>query len=92
MADDRTFSFYAEIIVVTIVSLVAANAWIGLFKSFLDIHYPRNLEVEFIAALIITMIALIILFVVFKTTRFIHSHSKNNENEKPTTYALPTWN
>jgi len=96
---DKNFAFYAEIIIVSIVSLIAASAWKECMKNCFYHYYPQCRTSELIFAIIITFIALFILYIVFKTLGDKdEKKTSNKEDYEPEkvyhfqhSYALPMW-
>ena len=64
----RNINFYSELVIATVLSIVAANAWTMTLKSVLNAYFPGNVTVDLITAIIITFIAVIILFFVFSNS------------------------
>jgi hypothetical protein len=62
---DKNFNFYLEIVVVTVLSLVAANAWTKILYEVLDRYYPNSITTTLIIAIAITAIAIGILYLAF---------------------------
>jgi hypothetical protein len=56
---------YSEVVVITIVSLVAANAWIRWLSATLNEFYPGSLKADFFVSVIITIAAIFLLNVFF---------------------------
>jgi len=61
----RDFKFYTELVLVTVLSLVAANAWIRVLKQILNHYYPNSITVDVITAIVMTGIAIGILHMIF---------------------------
>jgi hypothetical protein len=61
----RGMRFYAEMIIVTVLSLVAANLWIEYVKGFILRNFPNDPAALIIAALIITFVAIALLHILF---------------------------
>ena len=72
---------YTEIIVVTIVSLVAASFWIEWSKGMVNYCFSNNSTAMLACALVVTLIAILGLQVVFNETQ---SHSQTNHHGKVT--------
>lgn len=58
--------FYTEIVIVTIISLVAAKAWERLLNKALNTYVGNTLIVDFISAFLMTAVAIILLNAIFK--------------------------
>ena len=61
----RNIKFYSEVVLVTVLSLVAANAWVRWMSQSLNYDYPKSLKVDFIVAVVTTCVAVWILHAVF---------------------------
>jgi len=55
----RNFQFYAELVLVTVLSLVAANAWVRWMSQSLNRFFPASLKVDFIVAVVMTIVAVL---------------------------------
>ena len=53
-------SFYIEIIVITVLSLVVANLWIRLLTESLNKYFAHRLMIDFIVAILVTFLAVIV--------------------------------
>ena len=72
----RSFQFYAELVLVTILSLVAANAWVRWMIQSLDRFFPGSLKVDFIVAVVMTIVAVWVLHMIFSDKEYPgHVHS-----------------
>lgn len=58
MTSRKDLHFYTELVVVTVLSLVAAKAWFHWFIRALNKYAGTSLLVDFIAALILTGVAI----------------------------------
>lgn len=61
----RDIKFYGELVVATVLSLVAANAWIRWISQSLNHFFPGSLKIDFFVAIITTVLAVVILSSVF---------------------------
>lgn len=61
----RNLQFYSELVIVTVLSLVAANSWIRWITQTLNHFYPGSLRVDFFVALLTTILAVVILNSIF---------------------------
>ena len=61
----RNISFYSELVIVTVLSLVAANIWIRWLTTGLNRYFPGSLMVDFIVAIIMTIVAIVALHIAF---------------------------
>lgn len=68
---EKSETFYVEIVLVTVLSIVAANAWADWFTAALKSYSGGNLSTYFIAAVVITALAMLVL-----TWSFRHSKDK----------------
>jgi len=68
---ERGLHFYSELVIVTVVSLVAAQAWYHWFVRFLNKQFGSSITMDFIAAASLTLFAIFGLHLLFsqKTTR-----------------------
>lgn len=73
----RDFKFYSELVLVTVLSLVAANAWVRWMNQSLNYFYPKSLRVDFIVAVVMTCVAVWVLHVTFS-----EEPSNSSEDEK----------
>lgn len=80
--------FYIELVVVTILSLVAANAWIRWVTSTLNYYFPGNLFIDFFIALVATIIAIEILDVSFMDNKEEYEEIEDNENVRSKLYRM----
>lgn len=69
MSLNKGFRFYAEIVVVTILSLVAAYAWVRVLYHMLDRYFSKNMTAEVIVAVIITTSAILISYMMFSKNK-----------------------
>lgn len=75
--------FYFEAIMVTVLSLAAANLWIQGISKTIEHFFPNSLVMEYLCALLITIAAVLILIIIFSdsserkyktdVTNFIHN-------------------
>jgi len=70
----RSFKFYSEIVVVTVLTLVAASVWIELIKESFDKLFGNKIQYHLIFALLITLMVTCILWFCF------------SDNDDPTAY------
>jgi len=80
--------FYIELIIVTILSLVAANAWIRWLTSTLNYYFPGNLFIDFFVALITTILAIEILDVSFVNNEEEYEEVDDNECVRSKLYRM----
>lgn len=91
----RNFQFYAELVLVTVLSLVAANAWVRWISQSLNYFFPGSLKVDFIVAIVMTAVAVWVLHLIFSDrdhSSGTHYHSKedregNAKDEKDDSYG-----
>ncbi len=76
MTSEKDMIFYTELVTVTVVALVAANAWIDLLQEIIRRLYPHNITVLLITAVIITGAAIFMLHILFgkKSRKVSSSH------------------
>lgn len=65
---DRKFKFYAEIVAVTVLSLTAAHAWDRFLGKALDKYFPNSIIDDMVVAVVITGIAIYLLYLLFSKT------------------------
>lgn len=65
MTEVRDLKFYTELVVVTVVALIASNTWVDFLQEFIREWYPHNLMALFITAAIATIAAIFLLHVLF---------------------------
>lgn len=80
-------SEYTEIVVVTIASLVAANAWIILMTTILRDYFPNQVFPALITAVIMTIIACGLLWLLFERNN--NKIVIEKDNTHPKTVAIP---
>jgi heme/copper-type cytochrome/quinol oxidase subunit 2 len=73
----RNLTYYSEIVLVTVLSLVAANGWTKILSTLMDRHCKESLLSEIIIAVIVTFVAVLVLWFVFSWKR-----SQAIENDK----------
>jgi hypothetical protein len=56
---------YSEVVAITVLSLVAANAWIRWLSASLNKLYPGSLKVDFLVAVGTTIVAIVLLNLFF---------------------------
>lgn len=88
---ERGLHFYTELVIVTVVSLVAAKAWYRWFVRFLSGYFGTSIHIDFLAAVILTLVAIFGLHLLFsqKITRgemtlphgLIYGHESDTEND-----------
>lgn len=61
MNSQKDGSFYTEFVVATVVSLVSADMWIRVISGAIEKRYKKSITPHFIAAIIATIIAILIL-------------------------------
>lgn len=61
MSEQRENGFYVELVLVTIFSLIAANAWIKLLYDWLDQYHSSNLGMTLIASIVLTVVSIVAL-------------------------------
>jgi len=79
IAGKRSLKFYSELVLVTVLSLVAANTWIRLLTKSLDRYFPGSLIVDFLVAVIATIFAIYILNMVFKKEESVYDSPKKDD-------------
>ena len=57
--------FYSEMIVVTVLSLLASSLWIEYTKGFIARHFHNDLSALFISALLMSLLAICFLHILF---------------------------
>jgi len=62
---EKSLQFYTELVLVTVLSLVAAKAWYHWFIRFLNSYIGKSVHVDFLAAIILTVIAIFGLHILF---------------------------
>ena len=80
----RNFQFYAELVFVTVLSLLAANMWMRFISQTLNRYFPGNLGVDAISAVVVTVLAVVILHLMFskrKTPK--DSEHYDSEEKRP---------
>lgn len=65
MNRERDLEFYSELVIVTIVSFVAAKAWFEWFGKFIARYVGSSLTIDFLSALILTGAAIFVLHLLF---------------------------
>nr|QBK86530.1 MAG: hypothetical protein LCMAC102_03250 [Marseillevirus LCMAC102] len=65
MSNKRNLHFYTELVLVTVLSLIAANSWVRFLSQTLDYYFPRSLVVDLIVSIIMTIVAIYVLHLVF---------------------------
>ena len=83
----RSIAFYTELILATVVSLIAANAWITWMKLDFAKYYKNSMTPIFIYACIITILAIVLLTVFFSEEDSILT--KSNKNISQSAIILP---
>lgn len=83
--------FYIELVVVTILSLVAANAWIRWVTSTLNYYFPGNLFIDFFMALVATIIAVEVLDVSFVDDKEEYEEVDDNECVRSKLYRMKKY-
>ena len=63
--EGRDITFYAELVVVTVVALIVANVWVDLLRKGIHWMFPHSYVGELIAAVIITALAIPFLHKIF---------------------------
>lgn len=58
--------FYSEIVLVTVLSLIAANSWIRVLNTVMK-KYCTSIKAEIIVAMVLSVLAIVILWSAFKT-------------------------
>ena len=79
---NRNISFYSELVIVTVLSLVAANVWIRWLTTGLNRYFPGSLTVDFIVGIIMTIIAIVALHVAFSSDEDSKVAQSPNEDSK----------
>jgi hypothetical protein len=82
---ERNLRFYSELVIVTVLSLVAANAWVRLLTQTLNRYYPGSLIVDLLVAIIITAVAVFVLHTFF-------SDRNNASTDKDEEYPNSLYN
>lgn len=80
--------FYIEVIAVTILSLIAANAWIRWITSTLNYYFPGNLFIDFFVAVLVTIIAVEILDVSFVDNKEEYEEVEDNDHIRNQLYKI----
>jgi len=62
---ERGLHFYTELVIVTVLSLIAAKAWFHWFIRFLNKYAGTSLHVDFFAVAILTVISIFGLHLLF---------------------------
>lgn len=75
--EKRDFSFYSELVLVTVLSIVSAGAWTNFIEIFLNKYYPSDIKISLIIALLISLVTIIILKFFF-SQRKPQSKKENN--------------
>ncbi|MDB4769505.1 hypothetical protein OAG24_00930 [bacterium] len=65
---NRRFKFYAEIVAVTVLSLIAAHSWDRFLSKALEVYFPGSIVDDLIVAIVITGIAIYLLYLLFSQT------------------------
>lgn len=79
----RNLQFYTELVVVTVLSLVAANSWIRLVTEGLNRFYPGSLKVDFFVAVITTLIAVMVLNAIFADDKSNKERDPESDADRP---------
>lgn len=79
-ASNRNLRFYTELVIVTVLSLVAANAWIYIMRKFLDRYSENNFVIETIVAIVLTLVAVGVLHYFFKSGESFYVDEKERTN------------
>lgn len=61
----RDFRFYLELFIITVLSIVSANAWTSAMNSFLHSQFSKQTPVFFTTALVLTFATLLIVYFTF---------------------------
>jgi hypothetical protein len=61
----RNFQFYSELVLVTVLSIFAANMWVRWMTQILNDFFPDHLGVDLIVAIVSTLVAIVILYYMF---------------------------
>jgi membrane protein implicated in regulation of membrane protease activity len=61
----RDFQFYSELVLVTVLSIFAANMWVRWMSQTLTQYFPGNLHVDLVVAIVSTAVAILILYYMF---------------------------
>ena len=64
----RSETFYIEFITLTVLSLVTANLWVRLAVNALN-AYSNSVHIDLIAAIIATVVAIILMNMLFSKTK-----------------------
>lgn len=80
---ERNMMFYSEVVLVTVLSLVAANAWIRWMSDSLNYYYPKSIKVDFIVAVITTCVAVWILHAMFAKEKETKGRCEEKNNKRP---------
>jgi hypothetical protein len=61
----RSMRFYAEMIIVTVLSLVAASLWIEYVKGFVSRCFDNHPTAMLASAMVVTFMAIVVLNILF---------------------------
>lgn len=78
----KNINFYSELVIATVLSIVAANAWTILLSTSLNKFFPGSLTVDLLTAVIITIVAVTVLFFVFSKEQSPFAEKVKKENMK----------
>lgn len=76
----RNIKFYSELVLVTVLSLIAANAWVRLLMGSLQRFFPNSLTADFFAAVVMTFVAVVVLHLIFSKQNTMHTHTHERES------------
>lgn len=76
----RDFRFYLELFVITVLSIVSANAWTTAMNSFLHSRFSSHTPIFFTTAMILTLLTLLIVYFTFSGK--MAEEENNNGNQE----------
>jgi predicted tellurium resistance membrane protein TerC len=76
----KNFKFYSELVLVAVLSFVAATLWVNAIYDFRKKFLPKTLIIDFIFASIITLASIYLLTYQFKDPKSKIKENNSNNN------------
>lgn len=93
--NSRSIQFYTEIVFVTVLSLVAANAWIRVLYVVEDRYFPNNLGMDILVSILLTLAAIFLLYIGFsyyKKTEQLSAYQNGKDKEPEVRHRADIYN